>query len=120
GAGYVTERVEGETLAGRILRDDRYAHARSIMTQQCGEILATIHRIPLTDAPFLKRFDPNQLVAAQRKILEFRGLHLPALEWGLRWAAENTPKNARFTAVHGDFRLGNFIVDEKEGIRLLL
>ncbi len=119
GAGYVTERVDGETLAGRILRDDRYANARQVMTRQCGEILATIHRIPLADAPFLQRFDPDQLVAAQRKILEYRGLHLPALEWGLRWASENTPKNPRLTAVHGDFRLGNFIVGE-EGIRLLL
>ncbi len=92
GSGYVTERVDGETLAGRI---------------------------PLADAPFLKRFDPAEMVAAQRKILEYRGLHLPALECGLRWAAENAPKNPRVTCVHGDFRLGNFIVGE-EGIRLLL
>jgi len=119
GSGYVTERVDGETLAGRILRDDRYATARKVMTRQCGEILATIHAIPLADAPFLKRFDPAEMVAAQRKILEYRGLHLPALEWGLRWAAENAPKNPRVTCVHGDFRLGNFIVGE-EGIRLLL
>src|SRR6266850_490795 len=40
-AGYVTERVDGETLATRILRDDRYANARKLMTKQCGEILAT-------------------------------------------------------------------------------
>ena len=55
GSGYVTERVDGETLATRILRDDRYAAARKVMTRQCGEILATIHTIPLANAPFLKR-----------------------------------------------------------------
>src|SRR5713226_10591983 len=55
GDGYVTERVAGETLVTRILREERFASARASMATQCGVILAAIHRIPLSDVPFLKR-----------------------------------------------------------------
>ena len=41
--GYITEFVAGETLATKILREDRFAKARTLMTAQCGKILAAIH-----------------------------------------------------------------------------
>jgi len=119
GPGYITERVAGETLATRILREDQYAKARGIMAQQCGRILASIHNIDLATVPFLKRQDAAEMVAAHYKIIDFYDFHLPALEWGLKWAAENAPANARHTVVHGDFRHGNLIVGE-DGIRCLL
>ncbi|MGC1401082.1 phosphotransferase, partial [Candidatus Binatus sp.] len=53
GPGYVTERVAGETLATKILREERFANARATMAKQCGTILAAIHRIPLAEVPFL-------------------------------------------------------------------
>ncbi len=119
GDGYITERVEGETVAPRILREERFARARAVMAAQCGAILAAIHSIDLADAPFLKRMDAPALVAAQRRIADYYGFQSPALELGLRWAAEHAPAKARHTVVHGDFRLGNLIVGE-EGIRLVL
>ena len=40
------------------------------------------------------------------------GEPLPAVELGLRWLRANAPEPAPSRLVHGDFRLGNFIVDE--------
>ena len=40
------------------------------------------------------------------------GEPLPAVELGLRWLRANSPEPAEPRLVHGDFRLGNFIVDE--------
>ena len=119
GPGYVTEFVAGETLATKILREDQFAKARPLMTKQCGQILAAIHKIDLARVPFLGRQDAAEMVAAYYKVVDLQGFRLPAIEWGLKWAAENAPKNARHTVVHGDFRHGNFIVGE-EGIRLVL
>jgi aminoglycoside phosphotransferase (APT) family kinase protein len=119
GHGFVTDRVEGETLGTRILREDRYAKARPMMASQCGKILAGIHSIDLARVPFLRDQDAAQQVAAQRMVVDYYGFRLPALELGLRWAAENAPKKARRTVVHGDFRTGNLIVGE-EGIRCVL
>lgn len=36
--------------------------------------------------------------------------HYPVLDWGGRWLAENCPKAPRWTVVHGDYRIGNFLV----------
>ncbi len=120
GPGYITERVDGETLAPKILREAAFAPARAKMTQQAGEILARIHSIPMSEVAFLKGQTAAQMIEAQRKVVDYYGLNLPAIEWGLKWAADNVPKNARHTVVHGDFRIGNLIVGENDGIRLVL
>jgi aminoglycoside phosphotransferase (APT) family kinase protein len=119
GRGYVTERVDGETLGPRIVRDEKFAGARAVMARQCGEILAMTHRIDLARVPFLMRQDAAAHVEAHRQIVDRFGLRLPALDMALRWAAENVPKKARSTVVHGDFRLGNLIVGE-DGVRCVL
>jgi len=119
GQGYITERVLGETLGPRIVRDGRFAGARRMLARQCGEILAEIHRIELPQVPFLMRQDAAAHVDAHRRIVDHFGFRLPALELALRWAAENIPPKQRHTVVHGDFRLGNLIVGE-EGVRCVL
>jgi aminoglycoside phosphotransferase (APT) family kinase protein len=119
GEGYITERVAGETLGPRILREDRFAQARQVMARQCGEILAAIHRIDPREVPFLMRQDAAEHVAAHRKIVDHFDFRLPALELALRWSAENAPRNQRLAVLHGDFRTGNMIVGE-DGIRCVL
>jgi aminoglycoside phosphotransferase (APT) family kinase protein len=119
GPGYVTEWVDGETLATRILREERFVSARAKMAAQCGDILAKIHQIRLDAVPFLKPQDPAKVLHNQRLIVDFHGLLLPALEYGLKWAEKHLPKTAKTTVVHGDFRHGNFIVGE-DGIRCVL
>jgi len=119
GRGYITDFVEGETLGQRIVRDAKFASARALMAQQCGEILAATHRIDLARVPFLLCQDAAAHVEAHRQIVDRFGLQLPALDMALRWAAENVPQDARHTVVHGDFRLGNLIVGA-DGIRCVL
>ncbi len=50
---FLMDRVEGETIARRILRDDAFAGARPQMAAQLGRIAAAIHRIPI-DTPGLE------------------------------------------------------------------
>ncbi len=44
---FLMERVDGETIPRRLLRDEVYAEARDSMTSQLGAILAKIHRTPI-------------------------------------------------------------------------
>ena len=46
GSGFVMERLEGETLAPRILRDEALAAVRPRLARECGGILARIHSLP--------------------------------------------------------------------------
>lgn len=119
GRGYITERVDGETLGTRIVRDQQFAAARAVMARQCGEILARIHSIKLSRVSFLMPQEAAAQVEAHRRIVDHFGYHLPALELALRWSAENAPANPRHTVVHGDFRTGNLIVGDG-GIRCVL
>ncbi len=119
GSGFVMERVEGETIARRILRDDTYAEARPRMTRQCGELAARIHALDPATLPDLPELTAIEQVTQYRDLLDGFGEPHPAFELGLRWLADHAPAPAPAALVHGDFRNGNFIVGP-EGIRAVL
>jgi aminoglycoside phosphotransferase (APT) family kinase protein len=108
--------VEGTSVAPRILRKPEYEAARAGLTRQLGEALARIHSIESTSLDGVLpgvAGDPalDQIVEWERQLDEI-GEPLPAVELGLRWLRANTPEPAQPRLVHGDFRLGNFIVDQ--------
>jgi len=119
GEGAVTERVDGESIPARVLRQPELADARKRMAAQCGRILAAIHRVPTGELAFLRHFDAEETLALFERTLDRAGMALPALELALRWARARLPGRAVATLVHGDFRTGNFIVGP-EGIRAVL
>src|SRR5581483_11627025 len=91
--------------------------ARSELPAQLGEALARIHSIdtgPLDGVLPGSGADPaTEQVAEWERQLDEIGEPLPAVELGLRWLRANAPEPAEPRLVHGDFRLGNFIVDER-------
>jgi aminoglycoside phosphotransferase (APT) family kinase protein len=112
----VVEAVEGETIARRILREDRYDTARNRLTAQLGEALARLHTIAPTAVPGLAPEDP---LTHYRSVLDGLGEPHPAFEIAFRWLESNRPDARALAVVHGDFRLGNVIVGE-EGLRAVL
>ncbi|MDP6707498.1 MAG: phosphotransferase family protein [Alphaproteobacteria bacterium] len=119
GTGFVTDRVEGEVLGRRILREPRYAVARQAMTRQVGEILAHIHAMDTAGLDFLITLQAAEEIAAYRALLDRYEHPQPAIEYAFRWLEERLPSAPRTTVVHGDFRTGNLIVDET-GVVLVL
>src|SRR5262249_53158919 len=112
----LTERLDGETIPRRLLRDEAYAAARPRLAHRLGEVLARIHRVDPDSVPGLPRVDAlGQAVAIYEEFAEPR----PALEIGLRWLAEHRPPPSGDRLVHGDFRTGNLIVAE-DGLRAVL
>ncbi|MGH9025072.1 MAG: phosphotransferase family protein [Acidimicrobiia bacterium] len=118
GTGFVMDRIEGETIPRKILRDDQYASARPRLARQCGEILARLHTLGPGVAA-LPTLSPRELLDQYREILDGLGEPHPAFELGLRWLAERVPDNGRTTLVHGDFRNGNLVVGS-DGVRAVL
>jgi aminoglycoside phosphotransferase (APT) family kinase protein len=116
GAFVVTERIEGESIPRRIARDPEYEGVRSTFARRCGEILAAIHAIPLSDVPGLPAFDP---VAAVEAMLDGVDDPRPVFESALRWLRAHPPPPNPPAVVHGDFRNGNLIVGP-DGIRAVL
>jgi aminoglycoside phosphotransferase (APT) family kinase protein len=112
----IVEYVDGETIPRRILREEALADARAVMAEQCGKILAALHRIPVDEVPQLGDHD---VLAQLRGQLDALGQPHPAFELGLRWLAESRPPPRTRVVVHGDFRNGNLIVGP-DGIRAVL
>jgi aminoglycoside phosphotransferase (APT) family kinase protein len=120
GSGFVMDRVEGETIARRILREDAYANARPKMATQCGEIAARIHSVDIDAVPALPAMGAAAQIETYRANLDNFAEPHPAFELGLRWLEANMPSEPDVPVlVHGDFRLGNFIVDA-DGIAAVL
>ena len=101
---FVMQRLAGETIGRRIVRmtvPDR-------LPAQMAEELAKIHALPPQRLPFLAEASIDRLVEELDEI----GEPHPAIELGLWWLRENRPPTRPALVVHGDFRIGNLVVDE--------
>ena len=104
----VVERLEGETIPRRILRDEGFAAARPALTDQTARALAAVHSVDPASIPGLPGADPlGQPLDVLDALHEVR----PVLELGSRWLARSRPSMDEWVVVHGDFRMGNFLVD---------
>jgi aminoglycoside phosphotransferase (APT) family kinase protein len=112
----VVERLEGETIPRKILRDAEWAGARHALTAQCGGVLAAIHTIDPGAIDGLPSVDP---LGDPLAVLDALGEARPALELGVRWLERHRPAAGRRVTVHGDFRIGNLLVGP-EGLRGVL
>ncbi|GAY15488.1 phosphotransferase family protein [Mycobacterium sp. shizuoka-1] len=98
--------IAGETIVRRIQRqlDD---DGRAALLRQCAQALAAIHR-SAADAPGLAAHDD---VAQWRQQLDEMRDTTATFEWAFRWLAAHRPPPSPPRLVHGDFRMGNLIVD---------
>jgi aminoglycoside phosphotransferase (APT) family kinase protein len=117
GAPYmIVTHVDGETTARRILRDDEYQRARRALPVQLADALVKIHSIDPTTVPGIT--DTDQ-VEQYREVLDTLDEPHPTFELALRWLDEHRPPISVDALVHGDFRLGNVMVD-REGLQAVL
>src|SRR3954452_17322174 len=120
GTGIVMQRVEGEAIARRLLRDERYATARERLVDEVARAAAGVHALaPPAELPAAG--GPPALAAVEFVEAELASLGEPhpALEAGLRWLRANLPAEREPVLVHGDLRLGNLMVDEGGLVALL-
>jgi len=117
---FLMEHLTGETIGRRLVRDDAHAQARERLPEQVADALVRIHRVETSQLPFLlPPRTPLDSIEALERDLDACGEGHPALELGLRWLRLNAPPLERATLVHGDFRVGNFVVGP-EGLRGVL
>jgi aminoglycoside phosphotransferase (APT) family kinase protein len=113
GDGYVMERLHGETLGRRIVRDARFGAARRVLARQCGDALARIHALPTAGLPPLRYGGARAEQQLQRELHRGHGTARPVFELAFQWLRRHAPPEvAQPVLVHGDFRNGNLMVDE--------
>jgi aminoglycoside phosphotransferase (APT) family kinase protein len=112
----IVRAVHGETIARKIQRDDKFSTARSLIATQLGRAAATLHTIPVTAVPGLVADDQ---VNRYQIVLDELGEPHPVFEVAFRWLEQHRPQMLTECVVHGDFRLGNMVVNEKGLVAVL-
>ena len=108
---FAMERVNGETIGRRIVRDPPPG-----LDVQMAEELAKIHAIPRERVPFLRAGDVLERFEQELDLVEEPH---PAIEYGLWWLRRHRPEPLADVVSHGDFRVGNVAVSER-GVESLL
>jgi aminoglycoside phosphotransferase (APT) family kinase protein len=105
----VCDFIGGETIVRRIQRgiDD---DSRADLVRQCARALTAIHRADPTGIG-LKASDQLDEWHSQ---LDEMGDTTATFEWAFRWLAAHRPPTSRNVLVHGDFRMGNLIIETSE------
>ena len=102
----ICDEVAGETIVRRIQRnlDD---DGRAVLLEQCAQALAAIHQARIDAAGLVERDE----IVEWRQRLDELGDTTATFEWAFRWLEANRPAPSAIRLVHGDFRMGNLIVD---------
>jgi aminoglycoside phosphotransferase (APT) family kinase protein len=108
---FVMERVAGETIGRRIVKEPPAS-----LAGEMADELAKIHSISIGRLPFLRDADPFDVFYGELDSIEEPH---PAIELGLHWAKERIPLERSRVVSHGDFRLGNLAVGESGLVAVL-
>lgn len=120
GQGYMMQRISGETLPHKILGNPEFANAEERLARQCATELAKIHAMPLDTLPAdIPHEDAATLLDGLRQRYRESGARIPVFDYALRWLADHLPEPAEPHLLHGDFRMGNLMIDG-DGIAAIL
>lgn len=110
------EKISGEALPKKIQRDPEFDDIRSNLAEQMGHVIGQIHQ---SDLQYLGQLDTSDPVDAIEQVYKAFDEPRPAVEIGLHWLRHNPPEARPQALVHGDFRLGNLLIDHA-GINAVL
>ncbi len=123
---YFLDWVNGEAIGRRVVKGAQLAGARAGLPEELGRELAKIHSITPASEPGLfggagaPAEDPiATMLGILRGMVDQLREPRPAIELGLRWLADHRPASPEVTLVHGDFRVGNFLV-APDGLQAVL
>ena len=108
GTGYVMRRVIAEVSPAKILADPPPS-----LLADLGRELARIHRVPMDRVPAaIPLMDTGAALAELRARFLSYGGDRPVIALAIRWCEDHLPAPAAPVLVHGDYRMGNVMVDE--------
>ncbi|WP_336366709.1 phosphotransferase family protein [Marinobacter sp. C2H3] len=117
---YVMTRARGNA-SGRALAKAGWSEVRRrALVARLATELAALHRVQPSSGVLGFLPAPEDGNAAQARVALYRRYLAainephPVLEWGLNWLEDHAPAPRPLVLCHGDFRTGNYLVDEGE------
>ncbi len=125
GPFFLSERLDGETIPRRVLRQAERTRNGETVVRELGTALARLHSVDAAKAPDALVRPPGDapIASTLERIRELMSLLLqpePAFSFGLRWLEDHAPSEPeRCAIVHGDARNGNLIVSDQGLVGIL-
>ena len=119
GDAYIMKFVDGESIARKILRDEEYKRALPNLAFECGQSIAKIHQADINEFPFLPSKPVFEQINDLYQTYEAFNQPSPVFEYTYLWLLEQNFGEKNDALVHGDFRLGNIIID-KDGLKSVI
>lgn len=120
---FIMEFVEGISVGRKVMTAPELTAARAALPAQMAEQLALIHQLDPTGLDFLSRPANDQpayhAIQETYAALDSIKAVVPALEYALRWCDRHAPQSTQLTFIHGDFRVGNLLVNP-EGLAAVI
>ncbi len=116
GAFFLMDWIDGIAIGRKVVNAPELAEARRVLPDQLADQLARIHRIDPAPFDFLPRSragltPAQQAITETREALQALRVESPIFEFLLRWAERHAPPPSAITFIHGDFRIGNVMVN---------
>lgn len=114
---FIMDYVDGISIGRKVMTAPELTEARQLLPSQMATQLALIHQLdwqshrldfltqPRTDNP------AREAVAEAYDVIDKLQADVPAIEYVLRWCELHAPTAKRITFIHGDFRVGNLLVN---------
>lgn len=106
GTGYVMRLIEGEVNPAKIL-----ANPPPLLIADIAREMARVHAMNLP--PQLPTLDTATALEDLATRFVSYGGDRPIIALAIKWCRDNLPEPAEAVLVHGDFRMGNLMVDSK-------
>ncbi len=123
---FMVDYVEGFSIGRIIVKAPEAAPAREVLPELMAEQIALIHAIDwqkhgldFLPKPQVGHTPADEALLSVRKELYRLDIHNPAIEFGVRWLEKNQPPS-ELTLVHGDFRLGNYLIGLPYGLNAVI
>ncbi|MEV6773725.1 phosphotransferase family protein [Nocardia sp. NPDC051030] len=111
-AGLISEFVEGTSSPNQILALEASGVARKDLVRDIGRAAGLLARAELPDGFGVEGDPVDATLAELGGGLDFLAADRPVLAAAYRWLQLNKPSVSRTVLVHGDFRVGNFMVGD--------
>ena len=115
GPGFVMVKADGIALPQKLFKDPRYKDSLSKMTESFGRELAYLHASdPAPVEDMLVALSPADCFAKMLDDFALSQFQNPVLAAAMHWLEANLPTaEDDLVVLHGDFRMGNLLIDEK-------
>jgi len=114
GAAYVMSRLPGDALPQRLFKQPDLAPVLDKLPKRLAQEMAAIHAIPLVALPDdVPTAGAAELIESYHAAYTTIGERRPVYDLAFHWLRKNCPEPFMPPVlVHGDFRMGNLLIDE--------